>query len=97
VGLAAEKLNFNHKFLLPANTSILPVYILHQTIIIVFGYYIIQWNISILTKYLLIAGLAIPSTMLIYLLIKKVNFLRFVFGLKTKKAKTHPEIVQNFA
>lgn len=97
VGLAAKKLNFNHQFLLPANTSILPVYILHQTIIIVFGYYIIQWNISIFTKYLLIAGLAIPSSVLIYLLIKKVNFLRFVFGLKTKKVKTHPEIVQNFA
>jgi glucan biosynthesis protein C len=38
VGLAAKKLNFNHKFIQPANAAILPIYILHQTLIVVFGY-----------------------------------------------------------
>jgi len=89
VGLAAKKLNFNHKFLQSANTAILPIYILHQTLIIVFGYYIIQMNTTIFFKFLLIAGTAIPSSVLIYVVVQKNNVLRFLFGLKTEsKNKT---------
>jgi hypothetical protein len=84
VGLAARKLNFNHKFIQPANTSILPIYMLHQTLIVVFGYYIIQFTTSIFVKYLLIAGTAIPSSVMLYLAVKRFGFLRFLFGLKTE-------------
>lgn len=84
VGLAAKKLKFNHKFIQPANTAILPIYILHQTLIVVFGFYIIQFNTSILNKYLLIAGTAIPSSVLLYMVLKRFSLLRFLFGLKPK-------------
>lgn len=84
VGLAVKKLNFNHKFIQTANTAILPVYILHQTLIVVFGYYIIQFNVSIAVKYLLIAGTAIPLSVLLYLVLKRFGILRFLFGLKTE-------------
>lgn len=87
VGLAAKKLNFNHKFIQHANTSILPIYILHQTLIVVFGYYIIQFNTSIFVKYLLIAGTAIPSSVMLYLVLKRFTLLRFFFGLKTVTRK----------
>ena len=87
VGLAAKKLNFNHKFIHPANTAILPIYILHQTLIVVFGFYIIQFNASIFVKYLLIAGTAIPSSVLLYLILKRFTLLRFLFGLKTETKK----------
>jgi hypothetical protein len=89
VGLAAKKLNFNHKFIQPANTAILPIYILHQTKIVVFGYYIIQLNASIFVKYLLIAGTAIPSAIMLYLALKRFNLLRFLFGLKTETNKSN--------
>ena len=82
VGLAAKKLNFNHKFIQPANTAILPIYILHQTLIVVFGFYIIQFNTSIIVKYLLIAGTAIPSAILLYLGLKRFSLMRLLFGLK---------------
>ncbi len=94
VGLAAKKLNFNHKFIQPANTAILPVYILHQTLIVVFGYYIIQLHASIVVKYLLITGTAIPTSLLLYQVVKRFRLLRFMFGLKTetsKNADMHPE------
>lgn len=84
VGLAAKKLNFNHKFIQPANTAILPIYILHQTLIVVFGFYIIQLHTSILVKYLLIAGTAIPTSVLLYLVLKRFSLLRFLFGVKIK-------------
>lgn len=85
VGLAAKKLDFNHKFLQPANAAILPIYILHQTLIVVFGFYIIQFNASIVVKFLLIACTSILSSVLLYMVLKRFNLLRFLFGMKTKK------------
>ena len=87
VGLAAIKLNFNHKFIQPANTAILPIYILHQTLIVVIGYYIIQLNASITVKFLLITGTAVPASVLLYLVVKRFQLLRFLFGLKTVTKK----------
>jgi hypothetical protein len=46
-------------------------------------------------KYLLIAGTAIPSSVLLYLVLKRFSLLRFLFGLKTvtkKNAITLPEM-----
>ena len=87
VGLAAKKLHFDHKFIQPANTAILPIYILHQTLIVVFGFYIIQFQTSIFVKYLLIAGTAIPSSVLLYLILKRFTSMRILFGLKTETKK----------
>jgi glucans biosynthesis protein C len=87
VGLAAKKLNFNHKFIQAANTAILPIYILHQTLIVAFGFYIIKFNTSIFVKYLLVAGTAIPSSVLLYLILKRFTSLRILFGLKTESKK----------
>jgi hypothetical protein len=84
VGLAAKELNFNHKFIQPANTAILPVYILHQTLIVVLGFYIIQLDTSIFVKYLIIVGTAIPSSVLLYLVLKRFNSLKYLFGLKAE-------------
>ena len=84
VGLAAKKLNFNHKFIQPANTAILPIYILHQTLIVVFGFYIIKLDTSIVVKYLLITCTAIPLSVLLYMVVKRFSLLRFLFGLKTE-------------
>ncbi|WP_420603152.1 acyltransferase family protein [Flagellimonas sp.] len=78
----ARSMNFNHSILVPANISILPIYILHQTLIIVFGYYIVQYDHNIFIKFLIIALTAIPTSVLLYQLIRTNNVTRFLFGLK---------------
>ncbi|MDE5419996.1 acyltransferase family protein [Labilibaculum sp. DW002] len=103
LALFARKMNFNHSVLIPANISILPIYVLHQTLIIVFGYYIVGLEISPYTKFLMIALTAIPASVILYQLIKTNNFTRFLFGLKPKakvkkqraSEKLVPAIVQN--
>ena len=82
LGLFARSMNFNHSILVPANVSILPIYVLHQTLIIVFGYYIVQFDQSVFIKFLIIALTAIPVSVLLYQLIRTNNITRFVFGLK---------------
>ncbi|MCX2718645.1 acyltransferase family protein [Lentiprolixibacter aurantiacus] len=85
LGLFATKLDCKHSLLRPANISILPVYILHQTLIIVIGYYIILTDLNLFIKFGIIAFTAIPASILLYQLIRTNNITRFVFGLKPPK------------
>ncbi len=83
LALFANKMNFKHSILLPANISILPIYVLHQSLIIVFGYYVVALEIGLLSKFVLIALTSIPASIVIYKLIETNNLTRWLFGLKT--------------
>jgi hypothetical protein len=80
-------MNFKHSILVPANISILPIYVLHQSLIIVFGYYIVGLELSTFTKFMIIVFTAIPVAVLLYKIIQKNTVLRFLFGLKMKVSK----------
>jgi peptidoglycan/LPS O-acetylase OafA/YrhL len=82
--LAATKLNFSHKYLQVANQSVLPVYILHQTVIVVFGYFLVGFTMNIAMKFFMLAAVAISFSLLLFLVIRKCDVLRFLFGMKGK-------------
>ena len=82
LGWFAKVMDYNNRFLVPANISILPVYVLHQTLIIVFGFYIVSFEINLFSKFVIIAITAIPTSILLYQLIRTNNLTRFLFGLK---------------
>jgi hypothetical protein len=86
LGFGSKHLTFNNNILKYATQLILPFYILHQTVIVTIGFYVVQWNAGIALKYLVISTSSLIVVMLLYeLLIKRFNLLRFLFGLKTKK------------
>jgi glucan biosynthesis protein C len=65
------------------NGAVLPFYILHQTVILLGGWYIIPLELSIPLKYLIISASSFVLIMALYeLLIKRINVLRFLFGMK---------------
>jgi hypothetical protein len=69
-----------------ANKAVLPFYILHQTVILLVGWFIIPLDLSILVKYLIIATGSFVIIMALYeLLIRRFNVLRFLFGMRLKK------------
>jgi glucan biosynthesis protein C len=74
------------------NEAVLPFYILHQTLILFIGSYIVKWNIGIAPKYLIISVTSFVLIMAIYeLLIRRFNWVRFLFGMKTRKpSETSP-------
>jgi len=84
LGFFASKFNFSHSILIPANVSILPIYVLHQTLIIVIGFYVVDTDLNVFLKFSIIAFTAIPAAVLLYKLIQTNNILRFLFGLKVK-------------
>ena len=86
LGYGSRFLNFNNRFLGYANEAVLPFYILHQTIILIIGFFVVQWNIGIAPKYFIIVALSFIGIMAIYdLLVRRINILRFLFGMRLKK------------
>jgi len=79
-------LRFNNKFVQYATRAVLPFYILHQTVIVVIGYYWLDWNIIPIVKYFALAIASFIIVTAIYdLIIKRVRFIGFLFGLKLEK------------
>jgi len=86
LSLGVKYLNFNNKVVTYGNDAVLPFYLLHQTIILVVGWFVIQWNIGIAPKYFIIVVFSFIGIMAIYeLLIRRINVLRFLFGMRLKK------------
>jgi peptidoglycan/LPS O-acetylase OafA/YrhL len=86
VGYGKHYLNRTHKILNYLNQAVYPFYILHQTVIVLIVYYIVQVpNESILSKYIYTVGITFFVSVLIYhLLIRPFAFTRFLFGMKPK-------------
>lgn len=83
MGFASRYLNFNNRFLQYANEAVLPFYILHQTVIVVIGYFIASWPWEVFPKYLFLAGSSLIVILTLYeFLVKRVNLLRYLFGMK---------------
>ena len=83
LGFGRRFLDFNNRFLRYANEAVLPFYILHQTIILIIGFYIVQWDTGVAAKYMIITPASFIAIMAIYeLLIRRVNALRFIFGMR---------------
>ena len=82
-GFGTRHLNFSNRFLRYANEAVLPFYILHQTVILAIGFYAVRIDIAIWAKYLIIAAISFLAIIALYdLLVKRINVLRFLFGMK---------------
>ncbi|MCM3122509.1 MULTISPECIES: acyltransferase [unclassified Mesobacillus] len=84
--LGDKYLDFTNRTLKYASEASMPFYILHQPIIIVIGYFIysIDWPIPL--KIIVLVSLSFALIMCIYhFMIRRVNYLRLLFGLKEVK------------
>ncbi|MES2797230.1 MAG: acyltransferase family protein [Bacteroidota bacterium] len=82
-GFAKHHLNFKNSFIGYANRAVYPFYILHQTIIIIIGFYMADWVISPLFKFFLIViGTFGLCAFLYHFLIRPYSIMRLLFGVK---------------
>jgi glucan biosynthesis protein C len=91
-GLASRHLRFSNHFLKYTNEAVLPFYILHQTVILTIGYYVVRLQTGLWLEYLLIALSSLAVIMALYeLFIRRVNILRILFGMKAlRRARPAP-------
>ncbi|MCP4140476.1 MAG: acyltransferase [Chloroflexi bacterium] len=82
-GFASHHFQFTNPFLKYANEAVLPFYILHQTVIVVIGYFIKDWTWAVFPKYLFLASTSFIVIIFLYEYgVKRVNALRYLFGMK---------------
>jgi hypothetical protein len=88
LGYGKHYLNRKNKLLAYANEAIYPFYILHQTFIVVIGYYVIQLQEDIGLKFVFTIVVTFLLSMGTYeFFIKPYRITRLLFGMKEKKAK----------
>ncbi|HEY0680066.1 MAG TPA: acyltransferase family protein [Chitinophagaceae bacterium] len=87
-GYGKKYLNRKTKFSGYATEAVYPFYILHQTVIVILAYYVVQANDDVFSKYLFLSIVSFVLSVAIYhLLIKPYAVMRFLFGLKGKTKK----------
>jgi hypothetical protein len=85
LSMAAKYLNHKSKTIAYGNEAVLPFYILHQTIILMVGWFIIQSKLSIAAKYIIICITSFVLIIALYeFIIKRINAIRFLFGMRPK-------------
>jgi glucans biosynthesis protein C len=94
IGYAKQYLNKDSKFRKLANEAIYPFYLLHQPAIVVIGYFVVQTDIAVTWKAILITFSSFTTTVAVYwLLIRPFNVMRVIFGMNTLKKSRHESIV----
>jgi glucan biosynthesis protein C len=85
--LGGRLLNFKNRFLAHVNEMVLPFYILHQTVIVVVAYFVVQTGLAIPLKYGITAVASFAVILALYeLLVSRIGVLRFLFGMRKKAA-----------
>jgi peptidoglycan/LPS O-acetylase OafA/YrhL len=91
LGAGHRFLSFGNRALHYLNEIFYPAYILHQTVIVMVGFYVVQWQASVAVKFWVI--LALSSAIILTLcdlLIKRSNLGRIAFGLKPRAPAAEP-------
>lgn len=91
LGYGSKYLRRDSRFLRYSNQAVYPFYILHQTITVAVGYYLVDWEAGIPLKFLALATATFLGSWVLYEFpIKRVSLLRPLFGLKMNNRLSHP-------
>ncbi len=85
LGFGLKRLNFTTPFLSYANEAVMPFYVLHQTVLLVVGYFVTRWQIPDPIKFLVVLLVSFVFIMVVYeFIIRRINVLRVLFGMKAQ-------------
>ncbi|NPD88630.1 MAG: acyltransferase [Asgard group archaeon] len=87
INLGEKFLNKDSKARKFLNELVLPFYIIHFVVVGIIGYFVVQLELSIIVKYLIILVSAFIANFLLLIIIREFNSSRFVFGMRIKKEK----------
>ncbi|MHC0035336.1 hypothetical protein [Pseudoneobacillus sp. C159] len=76
------------------NKAAFPVYVIHQSILVVVGFYILKLNIGVYPEYFLIMISSFIISLVIFeFVIKRTALTRWIFGVKVKASKSNAKKV----
>ncbi len=87
LGFGIRHLSFDHPLLKPLNEGVMPFFILHQTVILCMGYFLMPMTIHDFFKWLIIfIGSFVIIIVSYIVVIQKFDIVRFLFGMKTSRS-----------
>jgi hypothetical protein len=85
LGFGKRYLNRGGKFIDYVREAALPVYIIHLPIVVLVGFYVIKFDVSVAGKYIAIMILSLILSILLYeITVRRLKFFRFFLGLKKR-------------
>ena len=86
MSMAAKHWNRPSRALAYANEAVLPFFLFHQTVILSVGWFVIQWDMHLVWKLIIVTVLSFAGTLGLYeALVRRLNVVRFFFGMRPKK------------
>jgi glucans biosynthesis protein C len=86
-------LNTDNKVIHYGNEAILPFYVLHYPVILLTTFYVMQLNIGVGIKLLLVSTCSLLVTLALYeLFIRRINVMRRLFGMKPRARVVHGDV-----
>lgn len=77
-------LDFSNRWLRYGQEAALPFFVLHQPVIILIAFFVVQWNADILVKLPVVVLSSFVITIGLYeLIVRRINPLRMAFGMKS--------------
>jgi len=83
LALVRRYLSGTNRFLEYAGRASYPFYILHLILMLILGYYIVQWRLQLTAEFVVLSTLTFAATLASYeLVVKRSRITRFLFGMK---------------
>ncbi|WP_297430141.1 hypothetical protein [Clostridium sp.] len=86
IGLGKRFLEFNNKFTQYFASSVFPIYIFHQSIIVIIGFLVVNNIKEPIIQYFIIMVTSFILTIIIYEIFRRLIVTRFLFGIKRRKS-----------
>ena len=67
-----------------------PVYIIHQTMIVIIASFVVDFAIPRAAQWIVLLALAVAATFALYETVRRVSVLRFLLGMRRRKAAARP-------
>jgi peptidoglycan/LPS O-acetylase OafA/YrhL len=69
-----------------------PVYVIHQTAIVIIGFYVVDFAIPRGAQWVVLLVLAVAATFALYEIARRVGVLRFLLGMRSRPAAATPGV-----
>ncbi|MDE6593730.1 MAG: acyltransferase [Oscillospiraceae bacterium] len=84
LGIGQSRLNFHNHISDYLTQASFPVYILHMTILVVTGFWVLKLPVGVAGQFLLIQLVSAVVTFIVYEIVRRIPGLRFFLGIKKK-------------
>ncbi|SRR6266568_3229548 len=91
-------LNVSNRVIQYGNEAVLPFYILHYPVLVVTTFCVMQLDSDTITTFLIVSTASLIATLTLYeLLIRRINVMRLLFGMKPRKPVVRKDVERSFS